>query len=54
MNPEKRRRHQELQAEADAHMAKAQEIFDRVEKRLEERRARRERGFFQRLFRRAA
>jgi hypothetical protein len=33
-----------LDAEAETRRRKAQEIFDRVEARLEERRARRERG----------
>jgi hypothetical protein len=53
MNPEKRRRHEELQAEADMYRARAKEIFDRVEKQIEARRAR-EQKFFRRLFRRAA
>lgn len=56
MNPEKRRRSRELQAEAAAYKAEAKEIFARVDKRLEERRARAERSFLRRLLgrRRAA
>jgi hypothetical protein len=54
MNPEKRRRLRELEAESEAYMAEAKEIFARVQRRREERRARREQGFLRRLFRRAA
>jgi hypothetical protein len=54
MNPEKRRRSEELRAEAAMHKAKAKEIFDRVEKRIEERHARESQRFLRRLFRRAA
>jgi hypothetical protein len=48
--PERRRRNRELQAEAAEYHEKAKAIFERVEARLEERRARRERGFLRRIF----
>jgi hypothetical protein len=50
MNPEKRRRNEELRAEADMYRARAKEMFDRVEQQIEERRARRERGLLRRIF----
>ncbi len=48
--PERRRRRQELRAEADAYTAEAKAIFERVERRLEERRERANQNFFRRLF----
>ncbi len=54
--PDRRRRREELAAEAEMYRAQAKEIFARVDKRLEERRTRAERSLLRRLFggRRAA
>ena len=49
-NPEDRDRHRRLIEDGEAARRQMQEILDRVEARMQERQARRERSLFRRLF----